>query len=119
VVVVAAPEGFLDLVVDRGGSEVIQQGQVFKEKARSVDGEPFWAYRYRVAGRGSTRLQLGGFLSRAADTSTTFSPRTSRITTSIGRTAHSGSGLRSHAVERATSGRSPLRLISIASAGAT
>jgi integrase len=44
---------------------VIQQGQVFKLKARSADGEPLWAYRYRVAGRGSARLQLGGFSSRA------------------------------------------------------
>ena len=44
---------------------MIQQGQVFKLKARSADGEPLWAYRYRVAGRGSARLQLGGFSSRA------------------------------------------------------
>jgi len=34
-------------------------------KARSADGEPLWAYRYRVAGRGSTRLQVGGCGSRA------------------------------------------------------
>lgn len=33
---------------------MIQQGQVFKLKAAGVDGEPLWAYRYRVAGRGST-----------------------------------------------------------------
>jgi hypothetical protein len=44
---------------------VIQQGQVFRLKARSADGEPLWAYRYRVAGRGSARLQVGGFASRA------------------------------------------------------
>jgi hypothetical protein len=44
---------------------VIQQGQVFKLKARSADGEPLWAYRYRAAGRGSARLQVGGFASRA------------------------------------------------------
>jgi len=44
---------------------VIQQGQVFKLKARCADGEPLWAYRYRVAGRGSARLQVGGFSSRA------------------------------------------------------
>jgi SPOR domain len=44
---------------------VIQQGQVFKLKARCTDGEPLWAYRYRVAGRGSARLQVGGFRSRA------------------------------------------------------
>jgi integrase len=44
---------------------VIQQGQVFKLKARCADREPLWAYRYRVAGRGSARLQVGGFGSRA------------------------------------------------------
>jgi integrase len=44
---------------------VIQQGQVFKLKARCADGEPLWAYRYRVAGRGSARLQVGGFSTRA------------------------------------------------------
>jgi len=44
---------------------VIQQGQVFKLKVRCADGEPLWAYRYRVAGRGSKRLQVGGFSSRA------------------------------------------------------
>jgi hypothetical protein len=44
---------------------VTQQGQVFKLKARCADGEPLWAYRYRVAGRGSARLQVGGFSTRA------------------------------------------------------
>jgi integrase len=44
---------------------VIQQGQVFKLKAKCADGEPLWAYRYRVAGRGSARLQMGGFSTRA------------------------------------------------------
>jgi integrase len=43
---------------------MIQQGQVFKLKA-CTDGEPLWAYRYRVAGRGSARLQVGGFSSKA------------------------------------------------------
>jgi integrase len=46
-------------------ARVIQQGQVFKLKAVCADGEPLWAYRYRVAGRGSARLQEGGFSSRA------------------------------------------------------
>jgi len=32
-----------DLVVDRAGSVVIQQGQVFKLKVRCADGEPMWA----------------------------------------------------------------------------
>jgi hypothetical protein len=44
---------------------VIQQGQVFKLQARCAEGEPLWAYRYRVAGRGSARLQVGGFSSKA------------------------------------------------------
>ena len=44
---------------------MIQQGQVFKLKARCADGEPLWAYRYRVAGRGSARLQVGGFGTKA------------------------------------------------------
>ncbi len=42
-----------------------QQGQVFKLKAKSVDGQPLWAYRYRLEGRGSTRPQVGGFATRA------------------------------------------------------
>jgi hypothetical protein len=45
--------------------EEVQQGQVFKLKARGTDGEPLWAYRYRAAGRGSSRLQMGGFATRA------------------------------------------------------
>jgi integrase len=44
---------------------MIQQGQVFRLKARGAAGEPLWAYRYRVAGRGSARLQVGGFATRA------------------------------------------------------
>ena len=44
---------------------MIQQGQVFKLQATCADGEPLWAYRYRVAGRGSARLQVGGFSSKA------------------------------------------------------
>ena len=44
---------------------MIQQGQVFKLKVRCADGEPLWAYRYRIAGRGSARLQAGGFASKA------------------------------------------------------
>jgi integrase len=44
---------------------VIQQGQVFKLQASGADGAPLWAYRYRVAGRGSARLQVGGFSTRA------------------------------------------------------
>src|SRR5215207_9630925 len=47
---------------------VIQQGQVFEVKRRSREGEPLWAYRYRVAGRGSRRVQRGGFPSEHAAT---------------------------------------------------
>jgi hypothetical protein len=42
-----------------------QQGQVFKLKAKSTDGQPLWAYRYRLEGRGSARPQVGGFATRA------------------------------------------------------
>jgi integrase len=44
---------------------MIRQGQVFKLKATSVDGEPLWAYRYRVAGRDSARRRAGGFTTKA------------------------------------------------------
>ena len=44
---------------------LIQQGQVFKLKAKGPDGQPLWAYRYRLEGRGSERPQVGGFASRA------------------------------------------------------
>ena len=44
---------------------MVQQGQVFKLKATSGDGEPLWAYRYRVAGRDSARRQAGGFSTKA------------------------------------------------------
>jgi integrase len=43
---------------------MIQQGQVFKLKAKGSDGAPLWAYRYRDAGRGSMRRQVGGFATR-------------------------------------------------------
>src|SRR5712691_3103788 len=42
-----------------------QQGQVFKLKAKGVDGQALWAYRYRIEGRGSARPQVGGFATRA------------------------------------------------------
>src|SRR5437762_702363 len=43
---------------------MIQQEQVFKLKAKGGDGQPLWAYRYRLEGRGSARPQVGGFASR-------------------------------------------------------
>ncbi len=44
---------------------VKQQGQVFPLKSRSADRQ-LWAYRYRVGGRGSRRVQRGGFESEQA-----------------------------------------------------
>jgi integrase len=44
---------------------MIQQGQVFKLKAKGADGQSLWAYRYRLEGRGSARPQVGGFATRA------------------------------------------------------
>jgi integrase len=44
---------------------MVQQGQVFKLKARRAGGRPLWAYRHRLDGRGSARPQIGGFASRA------------------------------------------------------
>jgi integrase len=42
-----------------------QQGQVFRLRAKSMDGQPLWPYRYRLEGRGSARPQVGGFATRA------------------------------------------------------
>jgi hypothetical protein len=44
---------------------MIQQGQVFKLKTKGTDGQPPWAYRYRLEGRSSERPQVGGFATRA------------------------------------------------------
>ena len=44
---------------------MIQQGQVYKLKSKGPDGQPLWAYRYRLEGRGSERPQVGGFATRA------------------------------------------------------
>jgi hypothetical protein len=38
-----------------------QQGQLVRLKRTGRDGEPLWAYRYRLGGRGSKRVQRGGF----------------------------------------------------------
>jgi integrase len=43
---------------------MIQQGQVFKLKTKSPNGQPLWAYRYRLEGRSSERPQVGGFATR-------------------------------------------------------
>ena len=44
---------------------MIQQAQVFKLRTKGPDGQPLWAYRYRLEGRDSERPQAGGFAARA------------------------------------------------------
>jgi hypothetical protein len=41
---------------------MLQQGRVFK-LGRDIDEKSLWAYRFRVGGRGSRRVQRGGFAS--------------------------------------------------------
>jgi DNA-binding CsgD family transcriptional regulator len=45
----------------KGVIVMLQQGQVFK-LGRDIDEKSRWAYRYRVGGRGSRRVQRGGFV---------------------------------------------------------
>ena len=40
-----------------------QQGQLVRLKRVGRSGEPLWAYRYRVGGRDSKRVQRGGYAS--------------------------------------------------------
>jgi integrase len=47
----------------KGVSAMSQQGQLFLLKRAGRDGEALWAYRYRVGGRDSKRVQRGGFVS--------------------------------------------------------
>ena len=42
---------------------MVQQGRVIKLATRDPRGSALWAYRYRVGGRGSGRVQRGGFAS--------------------------------------------------------
>jgi hypothetical protein len=46
----------------KGVIVMLQQGQVFK-LGRDIDEKFLWAYGYRVGGRGSRRVQRGGFVS--------------------------------------------------------
>lgn len=39
----------------------MQHGQIFELKATGPDGQPLWAYRYRLDGRGSRRIRRGGY----------------------------------------------------------
>ena len=45
---------------------MVQQGQTFELERRGRDGERLWAYRYRMGGRDSQRVQRGGFGSAEA-----------------------------------------------------
>jgi hypothetical protein len=42
---------------------MFQQGQVFELTTHGRDGGRLWAYRFRIGGRGSKRIQRGGFAS--------------------------------------------------------
>jgi hypothetical protein len=42
---------------------MVQLGQVVRMKSKTGGGEALWGYRYRVGGRGSRRVQRGGFQS--------------------------------------------------------
>jgi hypothetical protein len=42
---------------------MVQLGQVVQMKSKAAGGEALWGYRYRVGGRGSRRVQRGGFQS--------------------------------------------------------
>jgi antitoxin (DNA-binding transcriptional repressor) of toxin-antitoxin stability system len=42
---------------------MVQQGQTIELTRHGAGGERLWAYRYRTAGRGSKRVQHGGFAS--------------------------------------------------------
>jgi integrase len=50
----------------KGVIVVSQQGQVFELKETDAGGKRLWAYRYRNGGRGSRRVQRGGFASEKA-----------------------------------------------------
>ena len=43
-----------------------QRGQVFEQASRSAGDTPLWGYRYRMAGRASRRVQVGGYPSETA-----------------------------------------------------
>jgi hypothetical protein len=40
----------------------MQHGQILELKSTGPDGQRLWAYRYRLDGRGSRRIQRGGYL---------------------------------------------------------
>src|SRR6266498_277718 len=52
-----------ELLPTKGVIAMSQQGQLIRLKKKGRDGDPLWAYRYRVGGRESKRVQRGGFMS--------------------------------------------------------
>ena len=74
---------------------MIQHGQVFKLKTKGVDGQPLWAYRYRLEGRGSERPQVGGFATRAE--------AENALRKVLDRLGPGGGGRRSHSPSSSTS----------------
>lgn len=92
-----------------------QQGQVFKLKAKGVDGQPLWAYRYRLEGRGSARPQVGGFAIRA-DAMKALQKVLARLGPQQRTKAMSPSLRAGRRLTRAGSGRSPYSVIASAAA---
>jgi integrase len=64
--------------LDEGVSAMSQQGQLFRIRRTGRDGEPLWAYRYRLGGRGSKRVQRGGFASER-DAAQALEPELERL----------------------------------------
>jgi hypothetical protein len=50
---------------DAGANARLTKQSSTKLKTRGADGQPLWAYRYRLGGRSSERRQVGGFATRA------------------------------------------------------
>jgi hypothetical protein len=63
------PDITITSLFGQGVIAMSQQGQLIRLKRRGRDGEPLWAYRFRMGGRDSRRVQRGGFVSErdAAD----------------------------------------------------
>jgi integrase len=64
--------------LDEGVSAMSRQGQLFRIRRTGRDGEPLWAYRYRLGGRGSKRVQRGGFASER-DAAQALEPELERL----------------------------------------
>jgi hypothetical protein len=84
-----------------------QQGQILRLKAAGAGGRPLWAYRYRDGGRGSKRVQRGGFASEqdareALERALETLRRAQRAATSLTFAELVGEYLAQHDVEPAT-----------------